>query len=85
MSVAPLWYCVTSIRVSHSAAKAGNEAFAAEVTKWGFHERGVLLLSNMTHHLVEQHEQLSWYRVSDDIDFSVNIQELVDGRWQPFK
>ena len=39
----------------------------------------------MTHHLVGHNEQLSWYRVSDDIEFSVNIQELVAGRWQPFK
>lgn len=68
-----------------SGAIAGNKAFCSEITKWAFHERGVLLLTNMTHHLVGQHEQLSWYRVSDDIEFSVNIQELVAGRWQPFK
>lgn len=68
-----------------SGVSAGNEAFCTEVAKWGFHERGVLLLTNMSHHLVGEHEQLTWYRVSDDIDFSVNIQELVDGRWQPFK
>ncbi|KAL3159401.1 hypothetical protein ABBQ38_009831 [Trebouxia sp. C0009 RCD-2024] len=68
-----------------SDAKAGNEAFCTEVSKWCFHERGVLLLSNMTHHLLGQQEQLSWYRVRDEIDFSVNIQERVDGRWQPFK
>ena len=68
-----------------SGVSAGNEAFCTEVTKWGFHERGVLLLTNMSHHLVGEHEQLTWYCVSDDIDFSVNIQELVDGRWQPFK
>ncbi|DBA85955.1 hypothetical protein WJX77_012239 [Trebouxia sp. C0004] len=68
-----------------SGVNAGNEAFCTEATKWGFHERGVLLLTNMSHHLVGEHEQLTWYRVSDDIDFSVNIQELVDGQWQPFK
>ncbi len=68
-----------------SGVSAGNEAFCTEVTKWGFHERGVLLLTNMSHHLVGEHEQLTWYRVSNDINFSVNIQELVDDRWQPFK
>lgn len=77
--------CCLHIDLVCSGVSAGNEAFCTEVTKWGFHERGVLLLTNMSHHLVGEHEQLTWYRVSDDIDFSVNIQELVDGRWQPFK
>lgn len=68
----------------HAYSVSGNEAFCTEVTKWGFHERGVLELDGMHHHLVGQDEQLSWYRIRDDIDFSVNIHELVDGRWQPY-
>lgn len=64
---------------------SGNEAFCKEVTKWGFHERGVLELSGMHHNLVNQTEQLTWYRIKDDIEFSVYIHELLDGRWQPFK
>lgn len=31
------------------AAQSGNRAFCSEVTKWAFHERGVLRVTNLHH------------------------------------
>ena len=65
--------------------KAGNRAFCDEVTKWAFHERGVLRVTNLHHSHAGEQEQPDWYRVSDDLEFGMDIFELVGGVWQPFK
>ena len=31
------------------SAQSGNRAFCSEVTKWAFHERGVLRVTNLHH------------------------------------
>lgn len=65
--------------------KAGNRVFCDEVTKWAFHERGVLRVTNMHHSHAGKQEQPDWYRVNDDLEFGLDISELVGGVWQPFK
>lgn len=55
------------------------------MTKWAFHEHGVLRVTNVHHSHAGEQEQPDWYRVSDDLEFGLDIFELVGGVWQPFK
>lgn len=64
--------------------KSGNEELVKSVTSWCFHERGVLRLSNVRHHLVKDKSQPQAYTVTDEVEYLVAIDELVNGKWQPF-
>jgi len=67
--------------------KSGNEDLASELSQWNFQERGLLRASNLTHKQVgaTQLNPLT-YRVNDQIDFSVVIEEWSQskGAWLPF-
>lgn len=66
-------------------AEVGNAAFAAEISKWVFQEQGVLRASNLTHHMVGSTGEPEIYRVTDQAEFSVDISELQDGKWVPYR
>ena len=68
-----------------SFPKAANEAFAVEATKWVFHERGVLRASNLRHHPPGSSEPSDHYRITDDLEFAVDLHEYRDGAWQPYQ
>lgn len=55
------------------------------MTRWAFHERGVLRVTNLHHSHAGKQEQPDWYRVTDDLQFGLDIHELVGGIWQPFR
>jgi len=67
-------------------AKSGNEELATELAKWVFQERGLLRATNLTHHNQNNIPNPLSYRVTDDVDFSVAIEEFdgVKGEWVPF-
>lgn len=65
--------------------RTGNAEFCAEVTKWAFHERGVLRVSNERHNHAGSSEQPDWYRVSDDLEFALDIHEFSEGSWKPYR
>ena len=65
--------------------KTGNTEFCAEVTKWAFHERGVLRVSNVHHNKVGSTEQPDWYRITDDLQFALDIHEYSGGSWKPYR
>jgi len=54
------------------------------LSAWCFHEQGVLRLSNIRHHLAKDKSQPQAYTVTDEVEYLVNIEELVDGKWLPF-
>ena len=57
--------------------------------KWAFQERGVLRATNLSHTIVTGSlpgaVRPELYRVNDDVEFSVNIQECIDGVCGPYK
>jgi oligosaccharyltransferase complex subunit beta len=67
----------------------GNQAFATAISKWAFQERGVLRASGLSHRVLAGTEPGAvapeQYRVNDDVEFSVHIQECTDGDCVPFK
>lgn len=66
-------------------AEPANREFCTAITEWAFHERGVLRTSNLRHHRVGEADQPAAYRVSDQLEFSLVIEELVSGTWQPYQ
>jgi len=67
-----------------AVGRSGNQDFAVEVSKWVFQERGVLRYHDLQHSLANG-EKPKMYTIKDDLKFSIVIEELVDGKWVPYK
>lgn len=70
---------------AHRVEQTGNAEFCTEVAKWAFHQRGMLRVSNVHHNKAGSAEQPDWYRITDDLDFALDIHELSDGAWKPYR
>lgn len=66
------------------SVKSGNEAFVEEVSKWTFHERGVLHVRGIKHHKEGETQQPDKYRIKDHVVYVAEIAEFHDGVWRPF-
>ncbi|CAO2815088.1 unnamed protein product [Amaranthus hypochondriacus] len=64
--------------------KAGNEQFVTELSKWIFHERGHLKAVNVRHNKVGQTDEPSLYRITDDLEYSLEIYEWSGSSWEPY-
>ncbi|GAB2295888.1 Dolichyl-diphosphooligosaccharide--protein glycosyltransferase 48 kDa subunit [Dionaea muscipula] len=64
--------------------KSGNEQFLTELSKWIFHERGHLKAVNVKHHKVGESDEPSMYRITDDLEYSVEIYEWSGAKWEPY-
>lgn len=65
--------------------KSGNAAFADAIVQWMLGRRGLLRFGDFVHSRVGETEPPATYTIKDQLQFSVQIQELVDSQWQPFK
>jgi len=61
--------------------KSGNEAFTKALSEWVFKEKGVLRLSNVTHHKVGELDAPSSYTIMEDVVYNVVLEELEGGVW----
>ncbi|GAQ81543.1 Oligosaccharyltransferase [Klebsormidium nitens] len=64
--------------------KSGNEQFAVEATKWTLHERGHLRATNVRHHKVDEVAEGAVYRIRDEVEYSLDIQEWDGAKWVPY-
>ncbi|GMH02745.1 hypothetical protein Nepgr_004584 [Nepenthes gracilis] len=64
--------------------KSGNEQFLTELSKWIFHERGHLKAVNVRHHKVGEADAPSMYRISDDLEYAIEIYEWSGTSWEPY-
>ena len=64
-----------------AAPQSGNGALVKSLTQWVFKEKGVLRLSNVTHHKLGEKSAPAAYTVTEDVVYSVVIEELKDGVW----
>ncbi|ORX58800.1 Dolichyl-diphosphooligosaccharide-protein glycosyltransferase 48kDa subunit [Hesseltinella vesiculosa] len=62
----------------------GNKNFITELTKWTFAEKSVLKVVDHRHHPKDSTEPLPWYRIKDDIVYTLEVTEFKDGQWVPF-
>ncbi|RCI05274.1 hypothetical protein CU098_012686 [Rhizopus stolonifer] len=67
-----------------SYSKSGNSEFIRQLCQWTFQEKGILKITGHKHHKENETEQLDWYRVKDDIVYTVDIAELKNGEWIPY-
>ncbi|XP_059433890.1 dolichyl-diphosphooligosaccharide--protein glycosyltransferase 48 kDa subunit [Corylus avellana] len=64
--------------------KSGNEQFLTELSKWVFHERGHLKAVNVRHNNAGEADEPAMYRISDDLEYSVEIYEWSGTSWEPY-
>ncbi|CAI5521437.1 unnamed protein product, partial [Closterium sp. Naga37s-1] len=72
-------------KTSQWLSPAGNEQFVTELSKWTFHERGHLKAVNLRHNKAGESTEPAVYRVSDHLEFEVDIYEWAGSEWVPFK
>ncbi|XP_057814963.2 dolichyl-diphosphooligosaccharide--protein glycosyltransferase 48 kDa subunit [Cryptomeria japonica] len=65
-------------------AKSGNEQFVSELCKWVFHERGHLKAVNVKHHKIGENVEPAMYRITDHMEYSVEIYEWTGKDWRPY-
>lgn len=65
--------------------KSGNELFITELSRWVFMEKSVLRVANVKHHIVGETVAPHEYTVMDEVDYVIEIEELKNGKWVPFK
>jgi oligosaccharyltransferase complex subunit beta len=64
--------------------KSGNGEFVQALSKWVFQEVGVLRVKSVTHHKVGESKPPREYTIMEDVEYSIEIEELRDGKWVPF-
>lgn len=70
---------------SKEHSQSGNRELAMELSKWVFKEKGVLKTGAVTHHRVGEDKPPVAYTIKDYVYFSIFIEELVEGKWVPYK
>ena len=66
-------------------SKSGNRKLSEALTMWVFREKGVLRVGDVKHRLVGEKSPPPAYTVEDNVRYEIDITELVDGKWVPFK
>lgn len=64
---------------------SGNKILAIRLTEWVFGERGRLRVRNVDHHRQGEKEPSSAYTITDTVVYRIEIEELKNGKWQPFE
>lgn len=75
---------VTKFGSSSSYERSGNKQFAQEISKWLFHERGHLKAVNVRHHKAGEQQEPQMYRITDHLEYSLEIYEWTGKTWQPY-
>jgi len=89
-------YFISAIKSSSDDTeydKSGNEEFMALISSWSFGERGILRVSNSTHHQQQKNENdditlnPTRYRIKDLVTYYAKIEEyrLECDCWKPFR
>ncbi|KAJ2633871.1 oligosaccharyl transferase glycoprotein complex, beta subunit [Coemansia sp. RSA 1290] len=63
---------------------AANRQFVTELSQWVLQEKAVLRASPLRHALASG-DRPDHYRVSSDVVFEIDLTELRDGSWQPYR
>lgn len=66
-------------------AKSGNGDFVKALSQWTFQETGVLRVKSVSHHKVGEKQPPREYTITDDVEYTIEIEEKKDGKWVPYK
>ena len=75
----------TFIHTFFRPTKSGNGEFAKALTKWVFQEVGVLRVKSVDHHKVGEKQPPREYTITEDVEYTIEIEELREGKWVPFE
>lgn len=64
--------------------KSGNQDVATSIGQWVFGEVGRLRVVSINHHKIGETETPQSYTITDDIVYSIVIEELHSGEWRPY-
>lgn len=64
--------------------KSGNQQVATAITKWVFGEVGRIRVVKVEHHLDGETDTPLYYTITDPVVYTISIEELRNGKWQPF-
>ena len=81
-------FYTTDIKVQNSngaSHSSGNQEFAANVVAWAFKVNGDLRFSSVTHNKVGEAQSDQAYRITDDVEYSIKIEEMKNGKWEAFQ
>ncbi|KAM3718883.1 Dolichyl-diphosphooligosaccharide--protein glycosyltransferasesubunit [Dirofilaria immitis] len=65
--------------------KSGNFELVTELSKWVFMEKGVLKVKSVSHHKIGEKSPPREYTILDSVEYTIEIEELTDGTWEPFR
>ncbi|XP_038215633.1 dolichyl-diphosphooligosaccharide--protein glycosyltransferase 48 kDa subunit [Zerene cesonia] len=64
---------------------SGNKELAVHLSQWAFGERGQLRVGRVHHHRQGDSESTNTYTIMDTVVYRIEIEELKNGKWQPFE
>lgn len=64
---------------------AGNKDLAANIVDWALKLNGDLRFSNVKHNKVGEAPSDAAYRITDEVEYSIVIEEMRNGKWEAFK
>lgn len=64
---------------------AGNEGFVSSVVAWAIKRNGDLRFSSVKHNQVGEGPTDAAYRITDEVEYSIVIEEMRNGNWEAFK
>jgi hypothetical protein len=65
--------------------KSGNQELVESLAQWVFREKGVLRVGEVKHHLQGEKAPPNAYTITDDVEYSIQIEEFAGGKWKPFQ
>jgi len=54
------------------------------LSDWCFQEKGVLRVGVVSHNIVGQEKAPAAYTIMDEVEYSIEVEELSGGKWQTF-
>ena len=64
---------------------SGNRAMSQAISQWVFKEKGILRVNGVRHHKEGESDAPPAYTIKDMVYYYINIEELVDGDWVPYR
>lgn len=65
--------------------RSGNRAVSESISKWVFGEVGQLRVASVQHHKAGERQPPAAYTITEPVVYTIEIEQLVGGRWQPFQ
>ncbi|XP_075969128.1 dolichyl-diphosphooligosaccharide--protein glycosyltransferase non-catalytic subunit Ost48 [Anticarsia gemmatalis] len=65
--------------------QSGNKVLSVRLSEWAFGERGRLRVRSVNHHREGEKESSNTYTITDTVVYRIEIEELKNGKWQPFE